>query len=274
MEKTEAGLINRYPVASYFALACGSSWLIQVPLALQAQEVIQTQIPFALHYLSAFGPLLSAVYVTWRLGGNQGLAKLFRRLGKWRVGLGWWLIAFSPVFALILLTVRTMLIHGDVLSLRDLGSIDYLPNLGIGAAFFWIATFGLGEETGWRGFALPRLQAGRSALFATLILWAMWSVWHLPLFFYMYDARILAGWLIALLAGSITFTWLFNSTGGSLLMTVIFHGLFNYATACARCKTGLAGAVTSSLVMVWAVLVVLIYKPAHLSGREKVVDQS
>jgi membrane protease YdiL (CAAX protease family) len=138
----------------------------------------------------------------------------------------------------------------------------------------WITTFGLGEETGWRGFTLPRLQVEHNALAATLILWAMWSLWHMPMFLYMYDARILVGWLLGLLAGSITFPWLFNSTGGSLLLTVIFHGLFNYATACTRSKVGLPGAVLSSLVIVGAFLVVVIFKPAHLAHKERVIAKA
>lgn len=270
MNTSKETFVDRHPIFSYYALACGLSWLIQIPLALQAQGVIQSQLPFALHYLSGFGPLLSAAYMSWRLGGRQGLQGLFSRLTRWRVGLGWWMVALSPLFALVLLWLVARLIGGDPLTLLDLGRVEFLPNLGIGAAFLWIATFGLGEETGWRGFALPRLQAKRSALAATLLLWLMWSLWHLPLFFYMYEPSILVGWLIGLLAGAITFSWLFNSTGGSVLMTVIFHGLFNFATGCASCKTGLAAMVISSLVMVWAVLIVVIFKPANLASSDKV----
>ena len=271
MNSSKVAFIERRPIISYYLLACSLSWAIQIPLALQAQDVIQSQLPFALHYLSGFGPLLSAAYMSWRLGGRQGLRGLFSRLTRWRVGLGWWAVALSPLFALVLLWLVARIIRGDPLTLLDLGRVEFLPNLGIGAAFLWIATFGLGEETGWRGFALPRLQANHSALSATLILWVIWSLWHLPLFFYMYEPSILPGWLIGLLAGSITFTWLFNSTDGSLLMTVIFHGLFNFTTGCARCKTGLAAMVISSLVMVWAVLIVVIFRPANLASSDKVI---
>jgi membrane protease YdiL (CAAX protease family) len=133
----------------------------------------------------------------------------------------------------------------------------------------WILTFGIGEETGWRGFALPRLQNGRSAFSATLLLWVFWALWHLPLFFYSYDRSIIPGMLFGLLAGAITFTWLYNSTGGSVLMTAIWHGLFNYTTACTSCKTGLIAAVISTVVMVWAVVVVIWFKPADLAHARK-----
>jgi hypothetical protein len=65
---------------------------------------------------------------------------------------------------------------------------------------------------------------------------------------------------------------LYNSTGGSILILAIWHGSFNFVTACSVCKTGVSSAVVSTLVMVWAVLVVLIYKPAKLSHAEKQVD--
>jgi membrane protease YdiL (CAAX protease family) len=133
----------------------------------------------------------------------------------------------------------------------------------------WFLTFGLGEETGWRGFALPRLQRGRNALWATVILWVLWTLWHLPLFFYLYDVTVVAGLVVGLLAGAIVFTWLYNSSGGSILMTAVWHAAFNFATGCIACKAGTAAAVLSTLVMVWAVVVVIWSKPATLSVIDK-----
>jgi membrane protease YdiL (CAAX protease family) len=261
--------VERHPLVAFTLMAYGLSWSVQIPLALQAQGLLATRIPFSLHYLTGFGPLLSAFILTWWISGEKGLRDLLDRLTKWRVGLKWWLIAISPLMALILLLPGTRLLGCDSPSVSQMGQIDHFPSIGLGALALWLATFGLGEETGWRGFALPRLQRGRSALVATVILWAIWLVWHLPLFFYMYDAAVLPGLLLGLLAGAIVFTWIYNSTGGSLLMTVVWHGTFNYTTACSTCKTGSTAAVISALIMVWAVLVVLIYKPATLSSQEK-----
>jgi membrane protease YdiL (CAAX protease family) len=152
-----------------------------------------------------------------------------------------------------------------------LGEIDFLPPLGLFSLPLWILTFGIGEETGWRGFALPRLQKGRSALSATVILWLVWAFWHLPLFFYSYPLPVLPGFLIGLLAGSITFTWLYNSTRGSVLMTALWHGAFNFTTACVSCKAGISAAAVSTAVMIGAVLIVLIFKPSDLSRSGKQV---
>ncbi|MGA9532657.1 MAG: hypothetical protein WBR18_08085, partial [Anaerolineales bacterium] len=97
-------------------------------------------------------------------------------------------------------------------------------------------------------------------------------LWHTPLFFYMYPASVLPGLIIGLLAGAIVFTWIFNSTGGSVLMTIVWHGLFNYTTACTACKTSPTAAIISTLVMVWAVVVIVVFKPANMSRRQKVTQ--
>ena len=261
--------IERHPLVAFTLLAYGLSWVVQVPLALQAQGLLMTRIPFGLHYLSGFGPLLAAFIVTWKISGKEGLRELLGRLTKWQVGLKWWLVAISPLIALILLSLGMELVGGDGPSVAQLGKLDHFPAIGLGTLALWLVTFGMGEETGWRGFVLPRLQRGRNALIATIMLWVIWVFWHLPLFFYMYTFNILPGLLLGLLAGAIVFTWIYNSTGGSVLMTIIWHGLFNYTTACTTCKTGSTAAVISALVMVWAVLVVVIYKPATLSHHEK-----
>ncbi|MDZ7336120.1 MAG: CPBP family intramembrane metalloprotease [candidate division KSB1 bacterium] len=98
----------------------------------------------------------------------------------------------------------------------------------MGSSFLWLLTYGIGEETGWRGYALPRLQKNHSALSATVILWVFWALWHLSAFFYLYDPTIVIGFLLGVLAGAIVFTWLYNSTGGSILMVTLLHGVFNF----------------------------------------------
>lgn len=260
---------NRNQLIYFMLVAYAISWSLTVSLALQAQGIVSLHIPFSLHYLSGFGPLLAALIVTALSEGKQGLNELLNSMLKWEVGLRWWLVALSPGLVLLLVSAGMRLSQGEGLSFATLAVIDHFPSLGMGTALFWILTFGLGEETGWRGFVLPRLQRRHNALVATLILWVFWSLWHLPLFFYMYTFSVLPGLLIGLLAGSIVFTWIFNSTKGSVLMTIVFHGLFNYGTACSACKAGPSGAVISTLVMVWAVLVVFLYKPAALSRQGK-----
>lgn len=257
MNKEESGWLASHPLVAFFLLAYLFSWGVQVPLALQATGFLDTKIPFSLHYLSGYGPLLAAFIVTWRSTGRAGIRELLGGVSKWRIRPIWWLVAFSPLLALILISMASWLVQGKVLSIDDLGRIDHFPAIGLGTLPFWILTFGLGEETGWRGFALPRLQEGRRALSATLILWALWALWHLPLFFYKYEPSMLPGFSIGLLAGAIIFSWIYNNTGGSVLMTILWHGSYNYGTACSRCKIGASAPIISALAMIGAVVIVL-----------------
>jgi membrane protease YdiL (CAAX protease family) len=138
--------------------------------------------------------------------------------------------------------------------------VNFLPDLGVTAWGLWFLTSGIGEELGWRGFALPRLQRTHSAMSSTLRLAIGWAGWHLPAFFYVpsYAAiglRILPGFFLGVLAGAIVLTWLYNSSGGSVLAAVLWHASFNFVTASPN-ASGLAAAVTSTLVMVWAFVVV------------------
>ena len=255
----------------FFILAYAFSWAVEIPLALKAQGLLDTPLPFSAHYLGAYGPLLAAIVMTWVTAGQEGLRELLGRMFKWRVRPGWWLVALAPLVLYALVGVVLRFVQGQWPDAGALGQIDFLPNLGAGALLLWFLTFGLGEEAGWRGYALPRLQRGRNALSATVILWVFWALWHLPLFFYLYDVTVLPGLLLGLLAGAITFTWLYNSTAGSILLLAVWHGAFNFTTGCVTCKTGVAAAVLSALVMVWAVVVVIWFKPATLSHADKQV---
>jgi len=263
--------VKKHPLFCFFGLAYFLSWIVEIPLALQAKGIIRNIFPFSYHYLAGYGPLLSALIVTGITGGSDSLRKLWNRMTRWRVKLGWWLVAVYPLGIYLLPVTALWLIHGQPIDLILMGQVDYLPPLGLAAAPLWILTFGIGEETGWRGFALPRLQKYRNALAATFFLWIFWALWHLPLFFYSYDASIIPGMLIGLLAGAITFTWLYNSTDGSILMVAIWHGLFNYTTACSSCKTGMVPAIISTLVMVWAMVAVIWFKSSNLSYSKKQV---
>ena len=252
-----------WPLGAYFFLTYAISWSIGIPLAFAHQGIIPAILPAWTHYLIPFGPMLAALIVTGMSQGLPGLRDLVRRMFLWRACPKWWIIAFSPLLLGYLILVILNRASGSALGLSDLGAVSYLPPLGTGALLLWIFTFGLGEETGWRGFALPRLQKGRSALAATLILATFWAFWHLPQFFYVLDPAFAAGWVIGLFAGAVLLTWLYNSTKDSILMVAIWHGCFNFMTA-STAETGFLPAILSLIVIFWAVFVIIRYKPKYL----------
>jgi membrane protease YdiL (CAAX protease family) len=268
-------LLKQHPVIAYFVLAFALSWAIELPLAASAQGWLRIPVPSALHYLASFGPLISALIITAAIEGRDGIRQLLAGLVKWRVGLGWVLVSLSPIALFGVAAIVGYAANGIWPDLALLGEVDYLPYLGVAGAFLlWLLTFGVGEEVGWRGYALPRLQQGQSALSATLLLGVVWALWHLPAFLYKDTYMVmglLAGFptlLLSIIAASIIFTWLYNSTRGSLLIGILFHALFDLLSA-STAGGGNVAASMSAGVMIWAVLVVILFKPANLSREEK-----
>ena len=97
---------------------------------------------------------------------------------------------------------------------------------------------GLSEEPGWRGFALPRLQAKFSPLVSSLILGVIWSVWHAPARFWGIEWGIeatslsdtLVEWVLIVLV-TVIFAWFYNRTKGSILVTALVHSAMNTVTS-------------------------------------------
>ncbi len=197
---------RQHPLAIYFVLTYFFSWSVFIPLALLKHGVIQLTVPFSLYYLASFGPLLAALITTGLIGGSEALRELLGRMLRWRLRPVWWAAALSPILLLAVTVIILQVIRGEWFDLNSVGQVEYLPDLGVGAFFLWLMTYGIGEETGWRGFALPRFQKNLSALRATLLLWIFIAIWHAPAFFLVYDPAILPGFLPGLLAGAIVFT--------------------------------------------------------------------
>jgi len=115
---------------------------------------------------------------------------------------------------------------------------------------------------------LPRLQQGRSALSATFILWVLWILWHIPFFFYRFEFGLVqfAGFFIAIFAGAIWLTCLYNSTGGSILMVVLWHFTWNTVNIVSPVISREINTLMSTMVMVAAAVVIIAWGPARLSS--------
>lgn len=241
---------RRWALAVYFGLTFLITWGIQLLLIASENGWGGLSLPPTVHYLAPYGPMLAAIVATAWIGRSAGLKELWSRIVRWRVGWGWFAIALLSPAALFAVGVAvSVLLGGELPDLALVGQVNYMPPLGLlGAWIFWFLTYGMGEEIGWRGFALPRLQHGRTAGRATLILGIFWALWHLPAFFYLDTYQAMGLWMypflaITIICGSVVYTWIYNSTGGSVLMAIIFHASFNTFSASA------AGAGTTAVVM-------------------------
>jgi len=226
--------VRRHPLLTFFGLAYLLSWLAWTPLA--AAGLGWTAVRFSpyLHLLGGLGPSIAAIVVTGALDGQAGLSRLRDRCFGVRGRLPWVVFAVAAPVLLFAGSVAALVLtgHGHV-AWADVGrSLEY-PDLSRGT--YWAANvvcYGFGEEVGWRGFALPRVQSRRTALSSALLVGLAWAAWHLPLFAFAGGLSSMglagaAGWLFSILTGSVLMTSLFNSSGGSLLAVALFHGVLD-----------------------------------------------
>jgi uncharacterized protein len=230
------GLLARHPLLFFFIVAYAGSWLAWMPLVLSERG--SALLPFDSPLLAAafpvgffLGPFLSAFVMTGATEGRAGVGRLLRRMVLWRVGLRWYLVALVGVPALFVLSV--IVLPGGLASFQGQGlaSLAPLALLGLFVTVFFIGG-PLGEEPGWRGFALPRLQRLHGPLVGSLILGPLWAFWHLPIFWvpaWNFPPTLLnlVLYVISAISFTIVMTWVFNNTKGSLLIAVLMHASFN-----------------------------------------------
>jgi uncharacterized protein len=229
----------RRPVLAYALLAYAVSWLLWVPYYLSPAGLglLPVALPGLLVVLGQYGPTVAAVALAAATGGGAAVRQLLRRYGRWRVNAGWYLLAIFGPLALLGLTLVAWV--GAAPLAGALGPdgpsllLEYLLSVLVLRLVFGGA---LGEEAGWRGFALPHLQARYGALRGSLILGAIWAGWHAP--HYLDPTRVAQNpplpFAVGLLALAVVFTWVYNRTGGSLLLAILLHSAINSAPPAGR----------------------------------------
>src|ERR687897_3274839 len=169
-------LVKRHPLITFFVLVYAITWAIESPLVFLTDSVTAIQ-GLVLVILASNVPSAVAIVLTAVVLGRGALRKLLGRLLIWRVNPFWYLVVFLGPVALT----------GGVVGLNALmgGPALSLGMTLVGAAFFFAFSIfpgsALGEEIGWRGYVLPRLQSRMSALSASLLIAPIWALWHLPL---------------------------------------------------------------------------------------------
>jgi uncharacterized protein len=168
----------------------------------------------------ACGPLVAALVVIGVAEGRAGFRELGARMIRWRVGWTWWLVAVgTPLAVLAVAAAANVALFAAPAPV--LAAVAW-TQLALGAAIRFINPLDgpLGEEPGWRGYALPQLQARRSPLASGVVLGVLVAVWHLPLV----AMGMLPGvGLPITFAITLVYVWLFNHTGGSVLLAMVFH---------------------------------------------------
>jgi membrane protease YdiL (CAAX protease family) len=218
----------------FFLLAFGLTWIAAVLLGIFDPKM-PTSItdPVILLFVfvgipGAFGPTLAAFLMTAITEGKSGVKALWRHFWNRNLSLKWLLVILLGYDALRLVAniiARTM--EGQAYPIVNLSSPLWMIIPLFLQAFI---LSGMGEEFGWRGYALPRLQAKWNALASSIILGLIWASWHIPFFFIhnqpLYQ-RNFWEWAPVILLSSVIYTWIFNNTKGSILAAALFHASFN-----------------------------------------------
>jgi membrane protease YdiL (CAAX protease family) len=230
--------------------------------------------------LGALSASLAGIVLAAVEGRKGGVRELLGRILIWRVGIQWW--AFALLFAIIPSVVALYLFQlfgGPAVDWSRLKPLSSVVPMIIMLTIF----AGLGEEFGWRGFTLPRLQARYNALLSSLIIGLVWGIWHIPLFFI--EGTTQSKWQLAVgmipaimvyavfcMAWSIQYTWVFNNTKGSVLLAAVMHGAGNaWIGGYIDVYKGYYGGILAFTVvmLIFSIIIVLIAGATNLSRTNK-----
>jgi membrane protease YdiL (CAAX protease family) len=252
----------------FFALAFGISWAIWIGLA-AAGLGIGTPAGAVLNVLAIAGPSIAALVLSIALGQGQ-LRSLLARFSLSRVSGRWLTIALGlPLAMMVIALAASVAVLGAprpnlTVALLSVLLVEFVRILFLGGP--------LGEELGWRGFALPRLQQHQTALTSSVLLGLIWGLWHIPLYFVPGTGQYellrtgaspafaiggFVGWTIGL---SVLFTWLFNQTRGSLVVVIAFHTAVNLAAFLPAAVGSVGAAPMLNVLLTWVVALVVVIR--------------
>ena len=222
-------------------------------------------------FLFVFSPSISAVLVAWASGGLPAVRRVLSGFTRWNVGLRWYLAAAFMLLSPLAIALIYISLGNPAAGLQPGMTIPLL----LGQVFFQFFSGPFSEEAGWRGFALPRLQARYSALVSSLILGVLWTCWHLPLFFQTGQSQMGIPFPIYLLLSvtlTVYMTWLYNNTHGSLVVTVFCHFAYNLTGTLVTGTVSLIPAMTfymiaGPLLFLVVIGVVVYFGPRRLSRK-------
>jgi membrane protease YdiL (CAAX protease family) len=234
-EKGFSVFIKNHPLISYFILAYGVMWFFISPMVIDALEL--AAIPDALSLVSyilssLLGPTVAAFWVTNVLEGKEGMRALRQRMFQFRAGLQWYVIIF--IVPLVIWIGAYGFVYNGAPFTNLLANPSLLLSVFLPGVLIGLVIPSIGEEPGWRGFALPRLQKQYGPIVGTLILGTLHGVWHLPaLLTPLFDPFTLEGFthfVLTAIVATFLYTWVYNGSRGNVWIAIVLHASGNAAT--------------------------------------------
>lgn len=266
--------LKQHSLLAGFILMFLFTWPLDLAAAAQSHGWLPLDILPVLAIFVGYGFVIASLLMTAITSGKAGVIALLRRFLIWRVGWIWYVVVLlgPPLLGLLKIGLHALLEQTppDFTHPMALNILGPEINLWIAAPLFLIwDALANGEEIGWRGYALPRLQARYNALISSLIIGVIWGIWHLPKYLVADRAEFQAAFglsVLGLMAAAVLYTWIYNSTGGSLLLATLFHAAGN--TAWLFLPTLSDGLIDAGLNWLAALIVILVAGPATLAGRK------
>jgi len=226
--------LRRHPVLAGFVLMFACTWPIDLWAAADSHGWTSWSVPPVLPLLVGYGFVVASLVMTGIVSGRAGIRALLRQFLVWRFGLAWYVVVLIGPAVVDLVAIALHVLVGGAppdfsqpfarqVTGSSLGLWALLP------IFFLFGVLTNGEEIGWRGYALPRLQERYGALLASVVIGVVWALWHVPKFLTVGSAQDYSFWLYLLdtIAKAIIFTWVYNRTGNSLLSVTLLHASLN-----------------------------------------------
>lgn len=202
-------MVRGWPVVSFVLLAFAITWIAFIPFYQAGGEAIAW---------FTFGPFVSALVISAILGGWPKVRALLASVVRWRVPPVWYLVAIGMPVVVQLLAIWLNPLFGA--APPNWANVPAIAEIAVMVALLLVFSGPLGEEPGWRGFALPAFLHDHGALIASLVLGLIWAAWHLPLLL-LNDYGISSA--LNVMAAAVVFTWLYQNSAGSVLPAILMH---------------------------------------------------
>ena len=226
----------KHRIITFIIISYAISWLIWLPNVLAYNFNIGHHSDW-LHLFGGLGPLFGAIITTLIFDKWIGVKKIFQE--KYKLpSMRWLLVGFGmPILFFLIVYLWLGLSAGNWIILSYVGlNAKILTSSSFIVWLVWLLFYGIGEESGWRGFLFPEFSKKYNALTATIFISLIWATWHLPIFFYDKDFMAFGlggtiGWVVGLMFGSVLLGWLVKQSKGILWPVIFWHATFNFFTA-------------------------------------------